>query len=161
VPDHYCTLDDVNALVSQVPFGPTSKPTDAQVIQIIENTAVRLDASMANIGYVVPVVSGAIALGMLREVCAWGALGLAQTSRDTGVRTAVSASGKEAKNIWLQMYDSWIERLQDPQDPFELPDAARTDEQLEKQGENVLRSSVQSLPDANWLTPAVTRGQVL
>lgn len=164
--DHYATVTDVNDLVPQSPFSDTSKPSAAQVTALIESVAKRMDASMSSIGYVVPVVSGGTptatnALALLREACAWGAAGLAQQMRDTGVRTAVNASGKEVKNIWLQMFDDWMERLCDPGDPFELTDATRTNEQLEKQPENVLRSSVQGVSDTNWLNPAVTRAQVL
>src|ERR1700720_4134667 len=102
MPDYYAVLTDVNALARQVPFTPTSKPSDADVTALIAMVAARMDASMANVGYVVPIVAGPSSLALLREACAWGALGLAQQIRSTGVVTAVSASGREAKNIWLQ-----------------------------------------------------------
>jgi hypothetical protein len=159
--DYYCTLDDVNALAVQVPFSASSKPSASLVTTLIASVAARMDAMLGNVGYVTPIVSGTKSLALLREACAWGAMGMAQQIRDSGVTTAVNASGRETKNIWLQMFDDWLKRLCNPQDPFELPDADRTTEQLEKQGANVLRSSVQSVDDTNWLTPNVTREQVL
>lgn len=163
--DHYCSLDDVNKLAPQVPFTDTSKPNAAVVIGLIESVAKRIDASIANVGYVVPVASGTNALELLREACAWGALGIAQQIRDTGVGTAVSENGRPVKNIWIQQFEEWLKRLSSPQDPFELPDAPRTNEQLQKQPENVLRSFVQTIPadDPSYDpdNPVVSRYQVL
>lgn len=159
--DHYCTVLDVNALAPQVPFSATSKPSESQVASFIEDIALEMDASLSNVGYTVPVVAGVKSLALLRRMCAYGALGLSQAARDTGVNTAISASGREVENLWSQKYTARMKALTNPQDPFELPDAPRTSQQLEKQGENVLRSSVQSVDDDNWLTPTVTREQVL
>jgi hypothetical protein len=163
--DHYSILQNVNDLCPQVPFSPSSKPTDAVVLTLIESVAKRIDASLANIGYVVPVVSGVNALALLREACAWGALGLALQIRSSGVTTAVSASGKEVKNIWQQNFDDWLARLCDPQNPFELPDAPRTNEQLNKLPDNVLRSFITGVTDDPLydptVAPPVQRNQIL
>lgn len=158
---HYASISDVNLYVPQSPFSPTSKPNDTVVIGFLQDVANDMDMVLANIGYVVPVVAGPLALQWLRKTCAIGTLGIAQAARDTGVTTAVNASGREVKNIWQQMFDARMKALCDAQDPTELADAARTGEQIEKQGESVLRSSVQSVDDSNWLTPNVTREQVL
>lgn len=159
--DHYCTIDDVNALVPQVPFNATSKPNEATVTSLIGQVATRMDASLVNLGYTVPVTEGTLSLALLREACTWGALGLAQQIRDTGVKTSVTESGRPMKNIWLQQFEGWMKQLADNDDPFELPDAARTDQQVEKQGEAIMRSSVQGVDDDTWLAPQVTRSQVL
>lgn len=162
--DHYATLDDLNRLVSQVPFSATSKPTEAAVTQFIDDIAVEMDASLANVGYVVPVVSGPLALQLLRRICTYGALGLAQAARDTGVTTAVNARGQEVENLWSQKYTARMKALTNPQDPFELPDAPRTSEQLLKQGEQVLRSMADGITDdVDYVvdTPTITRYQTL
>lgn len=162
--DHYCTLDDINKLVPQVPFTDTSKPNQNVVIGLVEKIARRIDATIANVGYVVPVVAGANALELLREACAWGVLGLAQQMRDTGVTTAVSENGRPTKNIWTQQFEEWLKKLTNPQDPFELPDAPRTNEQLVKQPDSVLRSFVQGVTDDTSYdpnAPVVSRYQVL
>lgn len=163
--DHYCTLDDVNQLVPQAPYSDTSKPNQAVVLKLIDQVANLMDASMANIGYVTPVVSGTVSLEMLRLACAMGTVGLCQQIRDTGVRTAVTDSGATVTNIWTQQFDAWIKRLISPEDPFELPDAPRTTQQLQKQGDLLVRSFVQSIPadDTSYDpdNPVITRYQAL
>lgn len=163
--DHYCTLADVNTLVAQVPFTDTSKPSASQVTTIIEDTANDMDSVLANVGYVSPVVQGASALKWLRRTCVFGALGIAQAVRDTGVTTAVNASGKEAKNIWLQLYEQRMKALVDAQDKTLLNDAPATSEQKETQGDQVLRSFVQGVTDDPsydpTVAPEVQRYQVL
>ncbi len=160
--DHYCTLDDVNKLVPQVPFTDTSKPNAATVLGFIEAVAKRIDATLGNLGYTVPVVSGTQALDLLREACAWGALGLAQQVRDTGVKTAVTESGRPMKNIWLQMFEDWLKRLADGEDPFELPDAPRTGLAVEKQSADLASSFVSdgAIADFDGDDPTITRAQV-
>lgn len=162
--DHYASLSDVNALGVQVPFTAQSKPSDSQVKAMIDDIANDMDTVLANIGYVTPVIAGAKALQWLRKTCALGTLGIAQAARDTGVHTAVSASGREVKNIWQQLFDERMKALANPQDPTELPDAARTNEQLVKQPENVLRSMSQGItddPDYEPDAPTISRYQTL
>lgn len=161
---HYASIADVNTYVPQTPFASTSKPNETVVTGFMQDVANDMDMMMANVGYVVPVVAGPLALAWLRKTCAIGTLGIAQAARDTGVTTAVNASGREVKNIWQQMYDARMKALLDPQDPTELSDAPRTNEQLLKQPEAVLRSMAQGItddvsydPDA----PVVTRYQTL
>ena len=163
--DHYCVSGDVNNYAPQVPFSATSKPTLTSVTGFIDDIANDMDTVLSNIGYVTPVVAGPKALQWLRKTCAIGTLALAQATRDTGVTTAVSASGKEAKNIWQQLYEERMKAIGNPQDPTELSDAPRNAEQLQKQPENVLRSFVQGVTDdPNYdptVAPEVTRYQVL
>lgn len=162
--DHYAAIDDVSAYSPQVPFTATSKPSETMVTAFIEDVANDMDTVLSNIGYVTPVVSGPKALQWLRKTCALGALGIAQAARDTGVTTAVNASGREGKNIWQQMYESRMKAIADPQDPTELPDAPRTNEQLVKQPDSVLRSFVQGVtddPDYDPDAPVVSRYQTL
>ena len=161
---HYAALADVNALIPQSPFSGSSKPTDTAVTAFIDDVANDMDAVLANIGYVTPVVSGTSALQWLRKTCALGTLGLAQAARATNVTTAVSASGREAKNIWQQLYEDRMKALANPQDPTELPDAPRNNEQLLKQPDAVLRSFVQGVtddPNYDPDAPEVTRYQTL
>lgn len=161
---HYSTLQDVNALVSQAPFTATSKPSETIVSGFLDDVANDMDMMLSNIGYVVPVVVGPRALQWLRKTCAFGAAGIAQAARDTGVTTAVNASGREVKNIWQQLYDARMKALIDPQDSTELSDAPRTNEQLQKQPDNVLRSFVQGVTDDPSFSPdapVVTRYQTL
>jgi hypothetical protein len=162
MPDHYAVIGDVNNLVPQAPFSASSKPTLTVVTSMIDDVANDMDAVLKNIGYVTPVVSGTLALQWLRKTCALGTLAIAQAARDTGVTTAVNASGREGKNIWQQLFDARMEALADPQDPTELPDAPRNNDQLLKQPESVLRSMVDGITDVDFSdSPEVQRDQVL
>lgn len=165
MPDYYCTVDDVNNLTPQVPFTATSKPPQATVNGFIDDIAREMDASMSNIGYVVPVVSGEKALQLLRRICAYGALGLAQAVRHTGINTATDSGKTERDNIWTLQYRARMKALCNPQDPFELPDAPRSGEQLIKQPDQVFSSFVQTVPSEDPCydpdNPVVTRYQTL
>lgn len=161
---HYASISDVNLYVPQTPFSPTSKPNDTVVTGFLQDVANDMDMMLANVGYIVPVVAGPLALQWLRKTCAIGTLGIAQAARDTGVTTAVNASGREVKNIWQQMFDARMKALLDPQDPTELSDAPRNNEQLLKQPDAVLRSMSQGITDdSNYdaNAPQVTRYQTL
>ena len=156
--DHYCTIDDVNQLCPQVPFSASSKPSSALVQTFIEQIALEIDASIAPLGYVTPVVSGPNGLSILRLRCAQGALGLALAVRET---SASPASEVAKPNLWTQMFEAWLEKLADPQDNYELPDAPRTTNPLFKNDENVFRSNVDSDVTRFVTSPEVTRDQVL
>jgi hypothetical protein len=117
----YCTITDVNMLVPQSPFTSTTTPTQAQVEAFITAVSNRTDATLTNIGYVTPVVSGAAALLLLKEAVAWGALGLAMQSRIT----AVAPDQAVGLSVWTKQYNQWIQALADNTNPFELPDAPR------------------------------------
>jgi hypothetical protein len=118
---NYCSITDVNNLVPQSPFTPTTTPTQAQVEGFITQLSRRTDACLFNIGYVVPVTTGVQALALLKEAIAWGALGLAQQSRIT----AIAPDQAVGLSVWTRMYDNWLKALADNTNPFELPDAPR------------------------------------
>lgn len=160
--DHYCTVSDVNAKVPQAPFGATSRPDETAITDLIEEVATQMDASLANLGYVTPVVEGAQALTILKAICASGVIGIAMTMRSTNVATAVNAGAKETENIWEQRYRRTMAQLADVNDPFELPDAPRTDEQVEKDLDAQARSFVDTLDACEFDAdhPSVTRSQV-
>jgi hypothetical protein len=159
----YATTADVNALAPQALFSATSRPSLTQVQLFVDDGTNVINATLANIGYVTP-ITGTIALAECKKANAWYALGIAQQVRDTAVATATSDKGTPGKNIWTRMFEEWLARLVDPRNPFELPDAPRNNEQLEKQPDQVLRSMAQGLSDdADYSVdaPAVTRYQVL
>jgi hypothetical protein len=51
----YCTLDDVQRLISTVVVDDTTLPTDDQVTLIMSDVASVIDTALASAGYVVPV----------------------------------------------------------------------------------------------------------
>jgi hypothetical protein len=142
-PDYYCNLQDVNNLVTQVKFTPTSKPSEADVQGMIASVARLIDANLSQI-YVVPVVPSTqypatVSLQLLRDLCAWGVAGRAQEIRNTG--TTPEAQG--VKSVWTKKFEEWLEMLADPSDPFILPDAQKQADFVEKlPGEIVDAASV-------------------
>ncbi len=144
MPDHYCTLADVNDLAPQVPFTPTSKPSDAIVTAIIADVANEIDATLATL-YQVPVVSGTQALQYLRNLCTWGALGRAQEARTTA--TAPEAAG--IKSVWTKKFEEGLAKLIDPENPFRLVDAPDNGDDVPKVASQIVDSNVLSFPDAD------------
>lgn len=157
---HYCTVDDVSALCPQVPFTAQSKPSDQQVATFIEDIALRMDATLGYSGYIVPVVDGPQALAILRRLCSWGALGLAQQVRETGVSTAISDRGVPMRNVWTKMFEDEFAQLIDAKNPYRLPDCQTTDS-LKERPEDVLVSAGGDDPDQLIDNPVVTRYQTL
>jgi hypothetical protein len=160
-PAHYCVIEDVNALVPQSAFSATSRPSQQDVEQLIEMIALRIDATIKNIGYVVPVASGAISLALLKDACAKGAVGEAQMRRLTGVTVATDDRGRPLKNYWTTEFEAFLARLCDAQDPFELPDAERTDQQILKNDAALVQSSGLDDTDTFVDNPVITRNQTL
>ena len=124
----YCTISDVNGLVPQSPFTNTTTPTQAQVEGYIINVSNRIDATLTNLGYVTPVVTGTQSLLLLKEAASWGALGLAMQSRVT----AIAPDQAVGLSVWTRMFNDWLKALADQDNPFELPDAVRNQKAVVK-----------------------------
>lgn len=139
----YCAIDDVNKLVPQQPFTPDSIPTDDDVRQFITDCSQELNCVLGNLGYTVPVVGAPIALNQLRRAAAWGALGIAQDARMTAVLRDDMVSG--GKNVWTVRFEGFKKALQDPNNPYELTDAARNDKTVVKPLGQLQSSTVDSL----------------
>lgn len=126
----YCTISDVNNLVPQQPFTATTTPTQAQVEGFILDVSTIIDSCLPNLGYVTP-VNTTIApqsLILLRRMVSAGALGIALQVRLTSIAPDASIQN----NVWTQRFEAWLGSLKDPKDPFELPDAARTQKRIIK-----------------------------
>lgn len=123
----YATISDVNALVPQSPFTATTVPSQAQVETYLRQCSQRVEAICRNLGYVLP-ITGAESLLLVKEAVAWGALGLAQQARVTGIE----ADGSMGFSVWTKMFLDWLDRLGSAKDPFELPDAPRTGREVVK-----------------------------
>ncbi len=146
----YATISNVNALVPQVPFTATTTPTQAQVENFITQISARVDASLSNIGYVTP-ITGTLALALVQEAVAWGALGLAQQSRIT----SIAPDQAVGLSVWTKMFNDWIKALADPNNPFELTDAPRNNKQVIKPpGEMQLDMMSQSIDSGSPQDPS-------
>lgn len=123
----YCNITDINKYVPQSKFTSTTVPSQVDVEQYINDTCDTLNLSLGNLGYVVPVVTGPQALRQLRQVNAWGALGIAQDAR----LTAVAPDQAINKSLWTKRFESWLVDLANPKNPLEL-DAPRTGKEIIK-----------------------------
>lgn len=121
---NYATITDVNALCGQSPFTASSVPNQTQVEQFLTDITNFMNASIANLGYYVPVdvVAAPLSGVLLKRICSAGALGLALQVR----MTSVSPEQANQDNVWTKRYDGWLKMLCDNKNPFELPDAQRT-----------------------------------
>jgi len=126
----YCTISDVNNLIPQFPFTSTTTPTQTQVAGFITDVSTIINASIANLGYVVPVPVNTAPLSaiILRRMTSSGALGMALQVRIT----AVAPDQTIGNNVWTLRFEKWLTALKDNTDPFELPDAPRTGKQVVK-----------------------------
>lgn len=118
----YATVEDVNRLVPQNPFTPTTSPSSAHVETYIDQVSRRIDACLDTIGYITPVTGGPKALQQLKEACAWGACGIAQQARIASVTPDLAGQ----MSVWTKMFFDWLERLSSQKDPFHLIDATTT-----------------------------------
>jgi hypothetical protein len=119
----YATLDDVRNLAPQIPISATSKPSDAQVDGFIASLERIVNASLANLGYVVPVTADE-SVAILRDMVSQGAL--ARTLRARAIGTRNPADDQGAADAQKE-FDTRLKALGSSRDPFELPDAERTD----------------------------------
>jgi hypothetical protein len=150
----YCTLGDVNNLVPQQPFTATSVPTAEMVKQLIDDIAAEIDASLHNMGYIVP-ITGALSLVLVKNANKWGALGMAQDVRMTAVIQDGSIAG--GKNVWTARYCDWKKALLDSKNPYELPDAVRTETAVVKPLSGLQSSTTTGVTDYDYLTNAPFR----
>ena len=147
----YCSIADINALTPQSPFTANSTPTQAQVEQFITEIEAILNACLTNLGYTVPVVTGAQSLIILKRMAASGALGMALQVR----QTAVAPDQAIQMNIWTARYEKWLSQLKDNNDAFELPDAPRTGKEIVKPMGELLDSTVTLADEFSYITDPV------
>lgn len=144
----YCTISDVNGYVPQSPYTATTVPTQAQVQSYIDQVSNQIDMTLANLGYVTPVLTGPKALVELRKACAWGALGLAQQSRIT----SIAPDQAVGLSVWTKMFNQWVDALSDPKNPYELSDAPRTATAVIKPLGEILSSPMSNSVDTGTAT---------
>lgn len=153
----YHTLDDVRGMAPQLQITPASKPSDGQVTQFIAEVEREMDAILINLGYTVPVI-GLESVKLLRVIAGYGTLARVLDARALAVGNPDDQGAARAQKY----YEKRMMALGDADDPFELPDAARTDEKIEKDRAEILESQVQGLTieefDAEH--PGVTMAQV-
>ena len=134
---HYCTIDDVNALVPQVPFAANSRPTADVVRSMIDDIGNEIDATIQSL-YITPIISGTFSLQYLRNLNAWGALGRAQESR----HTQAVPEAMNLKSVWTRKYEDGLKAIVDPNNLFTLTDAPVNVDRIPKVASQIVTSDV-------------------
>lgn len=114
----YCVVSDVQALMGQT-FNATSRPTVAEVMAAIDETAAEIDGVLAAAGYTVP-VSGTASVLTCKRINTYGA---AVNAWHTGV----IADEEPARVVfWREAYANFISRIRRGEQslPDESPTAA-------------------------------------
>jgi hypothetical protein len=126
----YATIDDVQRRMPQFQLLPTSKPSIESAQVFLDDCHAHFDAAMSNLGYVIP-LTGKRALSQAREIVSQGTIARILYAR--GAALGTDAAFQSADRAQKQ-YDDALKALADPRSPAELSDAARTDDQTEKPG---------------------------
>lgn len=147
----YATSADVQAKVPQFVFSATTKPSLTDIAGLIAEVEAELDASLGNLGYVVP-VTGAKSLVLVRTMVAYAALARTLDALHAGTGQASPVADTARK-----YYESRLTWLGDPKHPFTLPDAPKTDSAVPKPGDENMPAVVGSpeLGDSDELSLAV------
>lgn len=74
----YCEIADVSALNPQRTYNPSSKPTSAQVVELISKVSAEIDSILLGRGYSTPVSTPTEFVTYLKSVNAHGAAALAE-----------------------------------------------------------------------------------
>jgi hypothetical protein len=114
----YCTLDQVETLMG-ITFGPTSRPADADVDDMISRVAAEIDGVAQSAGYDVP-VGAPEAMTMLAS---YNAYGVAAAAWHAGF---ISDAPQPRVDFWERTYTSFLQRLK--AGTQQLPGAPRQSE---------------------------------
>lgn len=127
----YATPADVQTRMPQFTLGTDTKPTLASVPDFIEDAENELNAVLATLGYLTPVVqatsplSWPIVVAVSVQATIWRIL----DARAASVGGEASIKGADRAK---QYYTERIEWLRDPKNPYELPDCPRSTDQVVK-----------------------------
>lgn len=124
----YATLDDVQRRMPQFQLTPTSKPNlDASQV-FLDDTVAQFEGAMENLGYIVP-ITGARSLAQVKEIVCQGTIAKILYARSSALGTDVAVQSADRAQ---KQYDSALKMLADPNNPVELTDAQRSDDELGK-----------------------------
>jgi hypothetical protein len=102
----YCEIQDVQALRTNHPITPSSKPSTNDVQTIIENLTSRVNGRLSSAGYIVP-ITGPASLEYLRSMVAFGAAGIIQDSQAAGI--APELHGVNVENRYWNTFEVMLE----------------------------------------------------
>lgn len=120
----YAQVSDVRALAPGISIDGNSKPSEGQVQGYLDAVESEVNAVLGNLGYVTPVAATSTeSCRILKDLIGHGALAKVQRARALGSDANILESAKEIERY----YRDRLKALKAADDPFELPDAPRTD----------------------------------
>lgn len=154
----YAQLSDIRALAPAITLDGTSRPTSGQAEVYLTEVEAEVNAVLGNLGYVTPIASTATAARVLvKDLVAHGALAKVLRARAFGQDSNLLDGAEKAD----RHYRDRLKALKDPSDPFELPDAERTDDAVTKGPDAQMGSfAEESFDDFDEEAPRITRAQV-
>lgn len=146
----YATLDGVREQNPRAVYSDTSKPTVAQVEQLLEDVAAEIDTRLAAAGYIVPITVPAALLATVTRLNAMGAAAMAQMGMFPET-VGAGATSDLGSRLW-KMYQDGLEALVKAGPPTEGSWAGATGGRA--------RSYVTDNPTDTTTAPAFTKTQV-
>jgi hypothetical protein len=126
----YATIDDVQRRMPQFALGATTRPNLDTAQTFLDDTIAQFEAALENLGYVIP-LTGARSLAQAKEIISQGTICKILGARASAVGTDVAMQSADRA---CKQYEHALELLADPNSPFELTDADRTPDMVEKPG---------------------------
>jgi hypothetical protein len=151
----YASVSDIRNFLPQLQINAQSRPTESEVVELIESYSEELDGVLKSLGYTVPMtdvlspMSVRLAKQMIKERVSADVLRI----QLAGIRDADSLGAKAFESSW----NAKMKRLADPDDPFTFPDAVATERQ-EKM--DVTAASMVSEDPDFYDDAVITRNQV-
>ena len=114
----YATVDKLKEAAPQLRISANSRPTEDEVQEILDEVEADLDIQLANLGYTTP-ITGPLSLRILRHMVVQETISRTIISQAAGVRNPDDLGAKRAH----EQYQSRLDALINPDNPFALPDA--------------------------------------
>jgi hypothetical protein len=120
----YAQVSDVRGRAPSIQINAASVPSEGQVQLFLTEVEAELNAVLGNLGYTTPVAESATeSRVLLKDLASTGALAKLLMARALGVDSSLLDSAKHVD----KQYRDRLKALKSADDPFELPDATRTD----------------------------------
>jgi hypothetical protein len=105
----YCTITEVNALISKYVTGDSTTPTTTQAEVLTELVYGKINTVLASMGYTVPVTTPESFVSALKLLNIQGAAAMILMSMFPG------ATGQDSTPMWKSLHDIYLKGLKDLQ----------------------------------------------
>ena len=149
----YATVDQVRSRLPQVKINASSRPSETEVQDFIDQVSAELDVALANVSFTVPITSP-LSLSIVRDMVVNEVASKVLNSQFGGVRNPDDLGAMNFHGAYVEKFRA----LMNPNHPFTLPDAERSDPVLKNEAEMSSVYSGSFAVDDDYRT--VTRNQV-